>query len=56
MVVPDPRYLPKAKNKKKVKKQRLVENNTAFPQIKKLPDFKANKKVSTLNDKHVWSS
>ncbi|NTW22896.1 hypothetical protein HGA34_05165 [Candidatus Falkowbacteria bacterium] len=56
MAVPDPKYLPKAKGKKKAVKAVKAAQPAAFPKAARLPEVKPLKKKSPFGDKHVWAN
>lgn len=54
MPIPDPKYIPQAKTKKKAKKARTAAAGQSFPSQPKRPQLKkAN--TSAINDKRVFA-
>ncbi|NTU99345.1 hypothetical protein HGA64_05090 [Candidatus Falkowbacteria bacterium] len=56
MPTPDPKYLPKAKKKKKPAKVHQPGKEASFPVPTKRPDARPSKKASPFGDKHVWAN
>lgn len=55
MAIPDPKYLPKAKGKTKVKKVKAVTTATFPKAINKIDTRPMKKKKSPNGDHYVWA-
>jgi len=56
MAIPDPKYLPKAKGKAKIKKVKTVTQTVSFPKaINKIDTRPPKKKKSPNGDHYVWA-
>lgn len=56
MITPDPKYLPKNKDKSKAKKKKTAVLETSFPKVNPKIDTRPMKKKKSPNgDHYVWA-
>lgn len=55
MPIPDPKYIPQAKTKKKAKKVRTAAAGQSFPNQPKRPQVKKSN-TSAINDRRVFAN
>jgi len=56
MATPDPKYLPKAKGKAKIKKVKIITQTVSFPKaVNKIDTRPMKKKKSPNGDHYVWA-
>lgn len=55
MAMPDPKYIPKPKEKKKIAKTKTAVVKSAFPTPARKPKTKSLKKKAPFGDHYVWS-